>query len=173
MAGHRRSGRGLKMEISVIAAVAADGCIGRGGELPWRIPADLRRFRQLTLGKPVIMGRKTWESLPRRPLDGRLNIVLTRRPGTLDGATAVASLDAALAVAAASGAAEAAVIGGGEVYALAMPLATRLFLTEVGVSVDGGDAFFPPWRRSDWTELSHEPLSASPPAAFRALRRGH
>jgi dihydrofolate reductase len=114
------------MIVSLIAAVAANGVIGRDGDLPWRIPEDLRHFKAVTLGKPVIMGRKTWQSLG-RPLPGRRNIVVTRDAGfAAEGAETVASLDAALALVA--DVAEAMVIGGGEIYAQALPRADRLYL---------------------------------------------
>ncbi len=131
--------------------------IGVDGKLPWHLPDDLRRFKALTLGKPVLMGRKTAESL-RRALPGRLNLVLTRSGRVPHaGMQAVASLAEALARAAG---AELMVIGGGEVYALALPLADRLELTEVDTRLPSADAWFPPWRTADWRETRREAHAA-------------
>lgn len=132
------------MEIVIVAARAANGVIGRGGALPFHLPPDLARFKTLTLGKPVIMGRKTWESLPAkaRPLPGRTNIIITRQPALVaQGATVVPSWPAALG--AAGAAPEVCIIGGADIYALAMPHATRLEITELHEAVEG-DTFFPP-----------------------------
>ena len=127
--------------------------IGVDGKLPWHLPDDLRRFKALTLGKPVLMGRKTAESL-RRALPGRLNLVLTRSGRVPHaGMQAVASLDEALARAAGV---ELMVIGGGEIYALALPLADRLELTEVDTRLPGADAWFPGWRDAGWHETQRE-----------------
>jgi dihydrofolate reductase len=138
-------GDGVSMTLTLIAAVAENGVIGRGGELPWRLSADLRRFRELTMGRAVIMGRRTWESIG-RPLPGRRMIVVTRRPGyRAEGAATAGSLAEAqrLAGEGARGAEGAAfVIGGGEVYRQALALADRLELTRVHAAVEG-DAFFP------------------------------
>ena len=140
--------------IALIAAVATNGVIGRDGALPWRIPADLKHFKALTLGKPVIMGRKTYVSIG-RPLPGRQNIVLTRDAGfRAEGVTVARNLDAALA-AANRDAAEVMVIGGAAVYAAALPHARRLYLTLVRASV-AGDVRFPDFDRADWVEVSHE-----------------
>lgn len=155
------------MQVTLIAAVARDGCIGKAGDLPWRLPPDLKRFRELTVGKPVIMGRRTWDSLPRKPLPGRQNVVISRGCKHFEGATAAASLEEALSVARATGAPEACVIGGGEIYALAMPHAHRLELTQVDTTVDGGDAFFPDVDTSAWREVARTALPDSgPPADF-------
>lgn len=135
------------MRVSLIVAVSENGCIGREGDLPWRLPEDLRRFKQLTLGHPIIMGRKTYESIG-RPLPGRDNIVVTRQPGySAPGCTVVGSLPEALAAANASGAAEAFIIGGASLYAEALPLADTLQLTRVHAEV-AGDVHLPPipWR---------------------------
>ena len=137
--------------LTLIAAVAANGVIGDANRLPWHLPEDLKRFKELTWGHPVIMGRKTWESLPERfrPLPGRQNVVLTRQAGyRADGATVVASLTDAIT---ATGEGEAFIIGGAEIYALALPLAQRLQLTELGVAFNG-DARFPDFDRSVWRE---------------------
>jgi dihydrofolate reductase len=139
--------------ISLIAALAENGVIGRDNALPWRIPADLARFRRLTLGKPVIMGRKTYESIG-RPLPQRLNIVLSRRELALpEGAVSVDGPAAAMA--AGGDAAETMVIGGAEIYRLFMPLARRLYLTRVHAEVEG-DTRFPPFDAAEWREVARE-----------------
>jgi dihydrofolate reductase len=141
--------------ISLVVAVSRNGVIGRAGGLPWHLSSDLKMFKALTFGKPVIMGRKTWESLPRKPLPGRTNIVITRQSGFVaDGANVVASIKAAISQA--GSAEEIAVIGGGEIYHLFLPLADRIYLTEVDLEVDG-DTFFPKLDRTLWTETSSEP----------------
>ena len=145
--------------ITLAVAVADNGVIGRDGALPWRLPEDLRRFKAATLGKPVLMGRKTFESIG-RALPGRLNIVLTRQPGwrPSDPAVRVApDLDAALAFA--GDAAEVTVIGGSEIYALALPRASRVLLTEVHAAPEG-DAYLPPFSRTAWREVSRERFAA-------------
>jgi dihydrofolate reductase len=144
--------------INLIAAVASNGVIGGGNALLWRLPEDLKRFKQLTLGSPIIMGRKTFESIG-RPLPGRRNIVVTRNAAwTADGVQACSSLDAALA--AATGAEEVFVIGGAEIYALALPRADRLLLTELHQAFEG-DAFFPPWPREQFTETARQPQQSA------------
>lgn len=149
------------MKLTLIAAVARDGAVGRGGTMPWHLPSDLAHFKRVTLGAPVVMGRKTWDSLPARfrPLPGRTNVVVTRQTDwAASGALAAASLDAALAMLAAWD--EVFVIGGGELYCEALPLADRLVLTEVDVVVPDADTFFPAWNRADFVAT---PLGASPP----------
>lgn len=142
------------MLISIVAALDEGGLIGSGGRLPWRLRGDLRRFRRLTMGKPVLMGRRTFESIG-RPLEGRLNIVLSRRPGyEAAGARSAASLEAALATVA--GVEELMVIGGAGVYALALPRAQRLYLTRVRGRFEG-EVYFPPWDESEWQEEGREP----------------
>ena len=148
------------MRISLVAALDRNRAIGRGNELPWRLPDDLGRFKALTLGKPVLMGRKTAESLG-RALPGRANLVLTRGGRVpFEGMQAVASLDAALGAALAQGAGELCVIGGGEVYALALPRADALHLTHVDTVVADADAFFPAWEPAQWREMHREPHAA-------------
>ena len=138
--------------ISLIVAVSENGVIGRDGELPWRLSDDLKRFKAVTLGKPVVMGRKTWESIG-RPLPGRQNIVVSRRPGLeLDGADVVDS--AAAAIDAAAGVDEIMIIGGSEIYAMFLPHAERIYLTRVHAEVQG-DARFPELG-SDWRLVSDE-----------------
>ena len=133
--------------ISIIVAASTNNVIGVQGELPWRLPDDLRRFKQLTMGKPIIMGRRTYESIG-RPLPGRQNIVITRQPGfAAEGCDVVASPAAALA--AAGDAAEIMIIGGSQIYELFLPKAARLYLTRVHADIEG-DAFFPAVDERDW-----------------------
>lgn len=162
-------------EIVLIAAVAANGVIGRGSELVFRHPADARHFRDTTMGSPVIMGRKTWESLPARfrPLPGRRNIVVTRQAGYVAaGAETAPSLQDALARAAA--APRVFVIGGGELYAQALPQAQELVLTEVHAALQG-DVRFPAVDPSQWTAVQRrQPVldaPADPPFSFVTYRR--
>jgi dihydrofolate reductase len=141
--------------ITLAVAVADNGVIGRAGALPWRLPEDLKRFKAATLGKPVLMGRKTFESIG-RALPGRLNIVLTRQAGWRPADPEVrvaADLDGALALAGA--APEVMVIGGSEIYALALPRASRVLVTEVHAAPEG-DATLPPFDRAEWREVSRE-----------------
>ena len=143
--------------LSLIAAVARNGAIGRNNALLWSEPEDQRHFRRVTMGCPVIMGRKTWESLPERfrPLPGRRNIVITRNPAwRAEGAEAVASMAGALVLLA--GAARAFVIGGAEVFALALPLADELVLTEIDADLIG-DTCVPPFDRARFAITSREP----------------
>lgn len=141
-------------EITLIAAVARNRAIGRDNELLFNEPADQRHFRQTTLGCPIIMGRKTWDSLPARfrPLPGRRNVVVTCNAALpLAGAERAASLEQALALVA--DAERVFVMGGAQLYAQALPLAHRLVLTEIDADLDG-DAFFPDWDRSQFDEVS-------------------
>jgi len=144
--------------IHIVAAVASNGIIGAQGKLPWRLPQDLQHFKRLTLGHPVIMGRRTWESLG-KALPGRENIVVTRRRGyEAPGAAVASSLDAALALCA--GEPIAFVIGGGELYAAALPLAAGLVLTEIHREFEG-DARFPTFDRAKWRETQRESHTAA------------
>ena len=128
--------------------------------MPWHLPDDFRHFKALTLGKPILMGRKTAQSLG-RALPGRTNLVLTRSGQVpFAGMQAVASLDQALALAAAQGADELCVIGGGEIYALAMAHADAMHLTHVDTVVEGADAFFPAWDPGQWQQSSREAHAA-------------
>jgi len=142
------------MEIALIYARAANGVIGKDGVMPWHLPEDLAHFKQLTQGHPVIMGRKTWDSLPPRfrPLPGRVNIVITRQPDwAADGAQRAASLEEALALAAAERPATAWVIGGAQIYAQALPLAQRVEATEIAQPFDGdahAPALGPEWAET-------------------------
>lgn len=156
------------MGIALVAAVGENRVIGRAGGLPWHIPGDLEFFKKTTMGKPVIMGRKTWESL-RRPLPGRTNIVISRDPEyTADGAQVASGLDQALAVAGERAGGEIMVIGGAEIYRLALPKADRLYLTEVALSPDG-DAFFPDFDKNDWRQTSRTAFPAEPDIPAYAL----
>ncbi|WP_460758187.1 dihydrofolate reductase [Lysobacter fragariae] len=138
------------VQLVLIAALDRNNAIGRDNELPWRLPDDLKRFKALTLGKPVLMGRKTAQSLG-RALPGRLNLVLTRSGEVpYAGMQSVDSLDNALALAAAAGTDTLCVIGGGEVYTLCLPLATHMHLTHVDTVVEGADAFFPHFDAGQW-----------------------
>ena len=135
------------MKISIIVAVAANNVIGRDGELPWRLPEDLKRFKQLTIGKPVIMGRLTYESIG-RPLPDRRNIVLSACKGlNIDGCEVVDTPDAAIRLA--GGAEEVMVIGGSGVYAQMLPMADRIYMTRIDAMVDG-DTFFPELNDKEW-----------------------
>jgi dihydrofolate reductase len=148
------------MQIVLIAAVAENGVIGRDGGMPWRLKSDMRHFRALTLGKPVVMGRKTYLSLSIKPLPGRTNIVVSRDaaftlPGAIVAPSLEAALDAARGDALRRGADAIMVIGGADIYAQAMPLSHRLEITRVHLAADG-NAVFPPidpatWRRSACT----------------------
>lgn len=143
----------MKPRISLIAALARNGVIGIENRLPWRLPEDLAHFKALTLGHPVIMGRKTFESLG-RPLPGRTNVVITRNPNYAPiGCLVADSIPSALALCA--DAAEVFFIGGAELYAQALPLAERLYLTEVGIDAEG-DACFPDFDRGVFSEISRE-----------------
>ncbi|MFE6971135.1 dihydrofolate reductase [Isoptericola sp. NPDC057653] len=141
--------------IGLIWAQAHDAAgrpvIGASGDIPWRVPEDFAHFKATTAGHPVVMGRRTWESLPHRPLPGRTNVVVTRRPGWSDGGAVVASsLEEGLALAAAApGGDEVWVMGGGEVYAAALPVADRLVVTEVDLAVEG-DAYAPAVDGAVW-----------------------
>ena len=146
-------------QLTLIAAVARNGVIGIDNRLPWHLPADLRHFKALTSGHAVIMGRKTWESLPAkfRPLPGRRNIVVTRDAGyRAEGAVVALSLSAALAAAGeGEGDGEAFLIGGAELYATALPLADRLQLTEIDASFEG-DTWFPAIDPGLWHEVARQ-----------------
>ncbi len=152
--------------ITLFLARADNGVIGRDGQLPWRLPADLKRFKALTMGKPMVMGRKTFESFP-SPLPGRRHIVLTRGAWTADGAEVAQSVEAALAMAGE----DVAVIGGAEIFALLLDRADRIELTEVHAT-PAGDAVVPAFE--DWREVAREdhPAEGERPAySFVTLER--
>ncbi len=150
-AGKARQAVTVRPRITLVVAMARNGVIGRAGALPWRLPDDLRRFKALTMGKPILMGRRTWVSLG-RALPGRLNLVMTRDPSfTAEGATVVRSLDEALAHAQG----ELMVIGGAEVYALATPRADQVQLTAVDADIEG-DTWLAPFDPGIWRETARE-----------------
>lgn len=165
------------MIVSLIAALATNRVIGRDGAMPWHIAADLRHFRALTMGKPIVMGRKTYAAIG-RPLPGRPNIVLTRdRDFAPPGVETCRTLDAALAAAEtradALGVDEIMIVGGGDVYAQALPLARRLYLTLVDACPEG-DAYFPDYDPADWTETAredHPAMGGLPAFRFMTLER--
>lgn len=139
------------MKVSIIVAVARDGAIGIRGELPFHIPTDMRHFKRITMGKPVIMGRKTWESLPGGALPGRRNIVISHRQDYKPtGAELVSTLEAALEMT--SGVPEVMIIGGGQIYRQALEMADRIYMTEIDSDVPGADTYFPALNRSLWVE---------------------
>lgn len=154
------------LAIELIAALGRDRAIGRDNAMPWHLPDDLKRFKALTLGKPVLMGRKTAESLG-RALPGRRNLVLTRSGrAPFDGMQAVASVDDARARAHADGAGVLCVIGGADLYALTLPLATQLYLTHVDTTVDDADTFFPAFDRAHWHVTARAAHAADAKHAF-------
>ena len=156
----------MSFVLVLIAALDRNRAIGRGNMLPWHLPDDLKRFKALTLGKPVLMGRKTAESLG-RALPKRRNLVLTRSGQVpFDGMEAVATLDEARALVDADAAAELCVIGGAELYTLTLPMAARLYLTHVDTEVDGCDAFFPGLDIVDWRVVTREAHPADAEHAF-------
>jgi len=141
--------------VSLVVAMAENNVIGKDGDLPWHIPADLKHFKSVTMGKPIVMGRRTYESIG-RPLPGRLNIVVTRDPSRRwDGVEAVQSLTEALDRAAGEGAEEIMIIGGGDLYRAALPLAQRIYLTRVHEAVDG-DTVFPDLDPAAWRTVSSD-----------------
>ena len=147
------------MHLAIIVAAAENGLIGRNNALPWHLPGDLQYFKRVTMGKPILMGRKTFESIG-RPLPGRTNVVITRNPDfSAEGIRVVESLAAALRlaedIALVDGVEELVVIGGAEIYREALPLAQRLYLTEVHSSVEG-DAWLPDIDWADWREVQRE-----------------
>ncbi len=156
-------------------ARGANGVIGAAGALPWRLKSDLALFRRLTLGKPVIMGRKTWDSLPARPLPGRVNIVLSRDGSFAPkGAVVCEGFSEAAQIgreqAQEDGAAEVCVIGGAAIFALALPRARRMYLTEVDARPEG-DVRFPDFDETAWTEVSREAHPAGPDDDFAFVVR--
>jgi dihydrofolate reductase len=163
------------VRVSLVAAVARDGVIGRDNAIPWRIPEDARRFRALTMGHPVVMGRRTWDSLPGRvrPLPGRRNVVVSRNPDwRAEGAERAASLDDALRLL--EGEPQVFVVGGAGLYAEALAVADELLVTEIDADVQG-DVFFPDWDRTAFREESREPHVSEDGVAFAFVtyaRRG-
>ncbi|WP_419254763.1 dihydrofolate reductase [Caulobacter sp. ErkDOM-YI] len=151
--------------LSIVVARAANGVIGRDGDLPWRLKSDLALFKANTLGKPIIMGRKTWDSLPKKPLPGRMNLVLTR-DGSFESEKAVVcesfmeAVQMAREQAQDDGVDEVCVIGGRALFEMALPKAKRLYITEVDATVDG-DVTFPEFDEADWREVRREAHPAS------------
>ena len=159
----------MGMRLAIIVAVADNGVIGRDNALPWKLPEDMRHFKQMTMGKPVIMGRKTFESIG-KALPGRTNIVITRNGAfAAAGARCVSSLEEALQVAeqtlSMEPAEEAVVIGGSEIYRVTLPLADRLYITEVHASVEG-DAVLTGVEWDDWREVRREHYVAQAPNPY-------
>jgi dihydrofolate reductase len=165
--------------LAIVVARSANGVIGREGGLPWRLKSDMALFKSTTMGKPIVMGRKTWDSLPRKPLPGRMNLVLSR-DGSFEpqGALVCDRFDEAVQIAREEaeddGATEVCVIGGEALFALALPKARRLYLTEVQAEVEG-DARFPAFDESQWREVRREEHPAGEgddhPFVFRVLER--
>jgi len=153
------------MRKALIVAMSRNRVIGRDNKLPWYLPGDLRYFKQVTMGKPVIMGRKTWESI-RRPLPGRMNLVISRDPdwqapaGVVTASSLEDALSRAEAQALLDGAEEVMVIGGAQVYAQALPLVERMYVTLVHADVEG-DAFFPEVNWDEWEEIGREDFAAT------------
>ena len=165
--------------LALVVARARNGVIGREGGLPWRLRSDLQRFKAVTLGKPCIMGRRTWESLPLKPLPGRLNLVLSKDESFLArGALVCTTLDEAVEIAREQamddGVDEVCVIGGTALFAMALPRAKRLYLTEVQAEPEG-DAVFPAFDEAAWIEVSSEAVPAGEKDdhdfVFRVLER--
>lgn len=180
--GGDESSSGLELTITLVVAMAANRVIGRDGQLPWRLPADLRQFKADTMGKPIVMGRKTFESIG-RALPGRHNIVLTRQPAQVtppassslsEGTAFTVARDWRAVMEAASLASELMVIGGAEIYALALPQADRILLTQVEADIEG-DTYFPPLDHTEWqqTERAYQPADADNayPIRFLSLQR--
>ena len=154
----------MSQHITLVVAIAKNGCIGINNDMPWHIPEDFAFFKAYTSGKPVVMGRKTWESLPKKPLPHRRNIVITRQADYVaEGAEVVGDLQAAFALCA--DAPEIIVMGGAQIYAEALPLATDLRITEVDLSVEG-DAYFPTVDANVWQEVAREAHVSAKDIAF-------
>jgi dihydrofolate reductase len=161
----------MTAKIALVVAVSENGIIGRNGALPWRLPSDLKTFRRLTMGKPVVMGRRTFQSL-KKPLDGRDNIVVTRdRTFAADGTLIAHSIDEALSIAREMArrrrADEVAVIGGAEIFAAVLPMADRAYWTIVHASIEG-DTVMPALHPGEWKETAREPLTRSEKDEFAA-----
>jgi len=157
------------MKVTAVVAMSTNRVIGRNNKLPWYIPGDLKFFKQITMGKPVVMGRKTYESIG-KPLPGRDNIVITRDRGwKAEGVKVAHDIDQALTVAKACaevcGAEEIMVIGGAQIYEAAMPRIDRLYLTQVQAFIEG-DAIFPPLSWDEWQEVTREDFEAEEPNPF-------
>lgn len=142
--------------VALVYAISQNGVIGKNGGLPWHIPSDLKWFKAVTMGKPVIMGRKTWDSLPRKPLPGRLNIVLSRKPGfSAEGCAIAVDVVSALELASMGNPEEICVIGGAEIFKMFLPTATKIYLTRVLADVDG-DTYLPDIDAKLWHVAHHK-----------------
>jgi dihydrofolate reductase len=147
--------------LALVLAMADNGVIGARGAIPWRIADDMRRFKAITMGKPIVMGRKTWDSLPKKPLPGRTNIIITRdRAFRADGAAVVHSLDEAIARAQSEKPDEIMIVGGAEIYLAALPRANLIHLTQVHGDFEG-DAHLPPFDSKLWREAAREDRATS------------
>lgn len=147
--------------ITLVLARADNGVIGNAGGIPWRIPNDMKRFKALTMGKPIVMGRKTWESFPKRPLPGRTNIVITRDATyRAPGAVVVSSLDDALERASQDVPDAIMIVGGADIYRQALPRTTHIELTEVHGEFQG-DTIMPEFSKNDWREIAREDYSTA------------
>ncbi len=157
------------MRVSAVVAASENDVIGCDGGLPWHVSSDLKLFKEITLGKPIIMGRRTWDSLPGKPLPGRRNIVITRQTGfSAVGAELAHSVDEALALC--DGEEEVSIIGGGQIYAEAMARTTRIYLTRVHLEVEG-DTFLPALEDGEWVEVERRvfPKGERDDAAFTLI----
>ncbi|MEI4486922.1 dihydrofolate reductase [Frigidibacter sp. MR17.14] len=158
--------------LTIVVARARNGAIGRGNTIPWHVPQDLKAFKRETLGGALIMGRRTWDSLPVKPLKDRLNLVVSR---TLPGSELVVpSVPEAISRARVEGYDRIYAIGGAAIYAEALGLADRILVTEVDTVVEDADAFFPPFAQGDWRQIGSRPLDGAAPACVveEYLRRG-
>ncbi len=157
------------MRVSAVVAASQNGVIGKDGGLPWHVSSDLKLFKEITLGKPVIMGRRTWESLPKKPLPGRRNIVITRnRDYVAEGADIARSVDEALSLC--HGETEVSIIGGGQIYADVMDRIDRIYLTRIHLDVEG-DTFLPDMPENEWREVERREFEKGPrdDAAFSLI----
>jgi dihydrofolate reductase len=155
------------MQVAIVVAAAENGVIGAANRLPWHLPDDLRRFKSLTLGKPLVMGRRTFESIG-RPLPGRTSIVVSRQPGLgISGCIVTGTIEAALAAAGATGAGEVMIVGGAEIYRQVLPRTNVIHLTRVHAHIDG-DVRFPELRAGEWREvdIEHHPADDRHAHAF-------
>lgn len=156
--------------ITLVVARARNGAIGKGNQIPWHIPADLKLFQRETSGSAILMGRNTWESLPVKPLKNRLNIVVSRDTGLAEHV--VPTIDQGIAMARAAGHMRISGIGGEGIYREMLGIADRLLITEVDLTVEDADAFFPAFDESEWRSLAEMPLeSDSAPCTVRELIR--
>ncbi|MGZ9107285.1 MAG: dihydrofolate reductase [Micavibrio sp.] len=164
----------MNIRVSAIVAMGRNRAIGKDNQLLWHIPAEFQNFKKTTLGKPIIMGRRTYESLG-RPLPGRINIVISRNPDSVQGDVfAVDTLDKALArataIAKSDGVNEVFIIGGAQIYREGLPLTDRLYLTVIDRDYDG-DTFFPEFDMAEWSEISSHPVENDPPYTLKILER--